>query len=127
VAKVPANKAKGFESKLREHKESIESTAQSLREQGRDSQPLDSADLADKAVLSYQREMHFNQSTQGHSHLALIEKALGRIADGTYGDCVSCGKAIGLKRLEAIPWTPRCIDCQERIERGEVDDSGRAA
>lgn len=42
-----------------------------------------------------------------------IHDALGRIEDGTYGKCAFCGKDIGEERLEAIPYTRLCIDCEE--------------
>ena len=124
---TPPNTIEMFEARLREQAQTLEQTALSLLAQGREVQPLVTADTADQAALSYEKEMLFSQSTQGRSDLLLVQKALARIADGTFGDCVTCGKPIGQKRLEAVPWTPRCIECQERIERGEIDDSGRAA
>lgn len=42
--------------------------------------------------------------------LALVEKALARIADGTYGSCTVCGNEIQSVRLEAIPAADRCIE-----------------
>ena len=50
-----------------------------------------------------------------------------RIDEGSYGECIHCGKTIGLKRLEALPWTPYCIDCREKIENGEIEDPVAAA
>jgi DnaK suppressor protein len=38
-----------------------------------------------------------------------------------------CAKTIGDKRLEALPSTPYCIECQEKIESGQIDDVVRAA
>jgi DnaK suppressor protein len=31
-----------------------------------------------------------------------------------------CAKVIGKKRLAALPWTPYCIDCQQKKEEGKV-------
>jgi RNA polymerase-binding transcription factor DksA len=45
------------------------------------------------------------------------EAALERIARGTYGVCVDCGKAIPRARLDAVPSTERCEADQERLER----------
>ena len=45
--------------------------------------------------------------------LQQIEAALGRIEDGDYGYCVSCGEAIARKRLTLNPTTPVCIDCAQ--------------
>lgn len=43
--------------------------------------------------------------------LAEIDRALARIADGTYGFCARCGKRITVPRLEARPTATLCIDC----------------
>jgi len=46
--------------------------------------------------------------------LADIDRALAKIADGTYGVCDSCGEAIPADRLEAMPATAQCIRCKTR-------------
>lgn len=46
-----------------------------------------------------------------------VEQALERIKRGTYGMCVNCGRPIGEKRLEAIPWAARDIACEEQWEQ----------
>jgi len=43
--------------------------------------------------------------------LETVEKALARIDDGSYGTCASCGEAIGLERLRALPQSQSCIAC----------------
>ena len=40
-----------------------------------------------------------------------IKNALQRIDDGSYGRCIQCQKSITLDRLNAIPYTPFCIQC----------------
>ncbi len=49
-----------------------------------------------------------------------IDKALQRIADGTYGYCEVCGQPIEEKRLEAIPWTTLCIKHAQEAEKYKV-------
>jgi DnaK suppressor protein len=49
--------------------------------------------------------------------LGQIEQALHRITTGTYGRCESCGRRISAARLNALPYTDRCIDCQRENER----------
>jgi len=46
-----------------------------------------------------------------------VEDALKRIEQGTYGKCVNCGRPIPEKRLEAIPWAARDIECEEQLEQ----------
>jgi DnaK suppressor protein len=50
-------------------------------------------------------------------HLIQIEAALARIADGSFGSCSSCGKAINPERLEALPWASDCITCHSKNRR----------
>ena len=46
--------------------------------------------------------------------VAQIDAALARIDDGTYGECVRCGHAIGRQRLRAIAEARLCIPCTSR-------------
>ena len=50
-------------------------------------------------------------------HLAEIDAALARLDEGTYGACSSCRREIAPERLEALPWTPLCIDCSRANRR----------
>jgi DnaK suppressor protein len=50
---------------------------------------------------------------QAQEAVAEIEKALGRLDDGTYGHCEGCGHAIPPERLEALPATRRCLQCAQ--------------
>jgi DnaK suppressor protein len=43
--------------------------------------------------------------------LAEVERALGKLGDGTYGPCEDCGRRIDPARLEAKPAARYCIDC----------------
>ena len=45
--------------------------------------------------------------------IEIIQAALERIENGTYGECSSCGETIGRPRLEAIPEATRCVNCAE--------------
>ena len=75
-------------------------------------------DLADKAYSAYSKELNFSLSDTERNLLMLIEEAFTRMKDGSYGTCTNCGVVIGEKRLNAVPWTPFCIDCQELQEKG---------
>jgi len=46
-----------------------------------------------------------------------IEAATARLATGGFGSCESCGAAIPLSRLRAVPWARHCLACQKREER----------
>ena len=75
-------------------------------------------DLADKAASAYSKELNFSLSDGERNLLMQIEEAFNRMKDGSYGTCTNCGTVIGEKRLQAVPWTPFCIDCQELQEKG---------
>jgi len=51
------------------------------------------------------------QGDSVRSELAEIDEALGRIDDGRYGTCLSCGGPLGLQRLRAIPEARYCLSC----------------
>ncbi len=119
--------ARQFEEKLKKQQADLQRAMISAVEQGRETSTDDTQDVADQAVASYQKELLFSQGTNGHVQLTLVRAALDRLAEGNFGECLNCGKTIGQKRLEALPWTPYCIDCQEKIEKGEIEDPGRAA
>jgi DnaK suppressor protein len=44
-----------------------------------------------------------------------VEAALRRMDDGSYGHCQQCGEPITEARLKALPYTPWCIDCAQKI------------
>ncbi len=75
-------------------------------------------DLADKAASAYSKELNFSLSDTERTLLMQIEEAFNRIKDDAFGKCSNCGNIIGEKRLQAVPWTPYCIDCQELQEKG---------
>lgn len=75
-------------------------------------------DLADKAASAYSKELNFSLSDGERNLLMLIDEAFNRVREETYGTCTNCGATIGEKRLQAVPWTPYCIDCQELQEKG---------
>lgn len=73
-------------------------------------------DLVDKAETSYTKEFLLSLSDGEREQLLFIDEALKRLEHGGFGICQICEKEIGGKRLKAIPWTPLCIDCQEKAE-----------
>jgi RNA polymerase-binding transcription factor len=79
------------------------------------SEPLN-PDSSEQAV-----EMEDDASLEGQGALvskeiASVKRALARIADGTYGECVRCGEYIDPARLDARPEAALCIDCARAAE-----------
>jgi RNA polymerase-binding transcription factor DksA len=72
---------------------------------------------ADQGTENYQREMASRFKTIETDTLRQIEDALRRIADGTYGICVSCGGAVPKARLEVVPHARFCMKCLKKRPR----------
>ena len=66
-------------------------------------------------VFEQQRDLALRDRSR--LELSRVEAALRSVDDGTYGTCTNCGNPIGAERLQAIPWTPTCIDCARKLER----------
>ena len=79
-------------------------------------------DPVDLAVRNYSKNVQLAVSENESKQLALIDEALLRIEDEEYGTCLNCDKEINPKRLAAIPWARFCLDCQELLEKGLLDE-----
>ncbi len=66
-------------------------------------------------VFTQQRDLALRDRSD--QQLVLVDEALARLDDGTFGTCVRCGQPIATERLEALPWAARCIDCQRLAPR----------
>ncbi len=74
------------------------------------------AEVREQAEANLLADTDIGQLQLELAELEGIEGALVRIADGSYGDCADCGKAIALRRLQAQPAARLCLQCQERHE-----------
>lgn len=116
--KTKANPFQQYEDALRQKQQQLVDSYQRDKAAG-NAQPDDGIqDLADKAASAYSKELNFSLSDGERNVLVLVEEAFARIKDGTYGTCTNCSAQINEKRLQAVPWTAFCIDCQELQEKG---------
>ena len=74
--------------------------------------------MADIGSDNFEQEFTLNLMQTEEGTLGAIEVALERIEDGVYGVCEECNSAIKKSRLNAIPYTPFCIDCASENEGG---------
>ena len=102
----------GLREQQRELQLSIEQAQQEIRAHT-DSRPS----IEDAAPDNSIKEEIFGRLSQYRSRLRLVEVALEGIRSGTFGTCADCGGAIETRRLQAVPWTSYCIQCQERLEK----------
>lgn len=73
---------------------------------------------ADDGTELFEREKDITLEQTLRDHLNLVEHALARIEEGTYGACERCGQPIGAERLDAIPETTLCLEHKAEAERG---------
>jgi DnaK suppressor protein len=107
-----------FRKSLQSQEDELERRLLTFQQQGRSVKLSEAKDQADQAAASEFKEITFAQNTQTQALLAGVKKALARIKDRTFGECLICGEDINLKRLEAVPWASHCLTCQEKIESG---------
>jgi DnaK suppressor protein len=83
-------------------------------------------DTVDAAVDTANDEINSQLAEIESRELEQIERALLRITKGVYGRCEFCGGKINEARLNALPYTNSCIDCQRENERNG-ENFGRGA
>jgi DnaK suppressor protein len=72
--------------------------------------------MAELGSDNFEQEFTISLMESDEGMLGLIESALERVSDGSFGQCQQCDGAIAKARLNAIPYTPLCIKCAEAQE-----------
>ncbi len=116
-------KLEAFKKRLETRQQELRRNVSRTQQDGRSSDEDSAQDIADKAASSYNKEFLFHQSNAERQLLQMVENALARIQEGSFGQCISCGQEINPKRLEAVPWTRHCIACQEKLEQGKLEET----
>jgi DnaK suppressor protein len=84
-----------------------------------------SADQMDEIQYATERDLAIRNVDRESTLLRQVKAALRRVESGGFGICLDCEEAISPKRLVAVPWASRCIQCQEVLDRegpGTEDD-----
>ncbi len=79
-------------------------------------------DPVDLAVRNYSKNVMLAVSENDSRQVVLINEALQRIAEDEFGVCQNCENDINPKRLDAVPWARYCLNCQELVEQGLLDE-----
>ena len=79
-------------------------------------------DPVDLAVRNYSKNVMLAVSENESKQLLMINEALDRLQDDEYGLCQNCEKEINPKRLDAVPWARYCLNCQELLEQGLLEE-----
>ena len=74
-------------------------------------------DQADAGPKNFEREPEMSIANNARDMLTQTERALARLAAGTYGVCESCGEPVGKYRLQAFPRATLCMSCKQKQER----------
>jgi DnaK suppressor protein len=86
-----------------------------------------SADEMDEIQDASERDLAIRNVDRESKLLRDVKAALRRIPDGSFGTCIDCESAISPKRLVAVPWAPRCIQCQDAFDQDEPQGTGYAS
>lgn len=106
-----------LEREVAELRAEIEEKDSELAEQLSDAVSGAGDDVTDTSAKAYQREHDLALAYNTRESLVQSERAIERINAGTYGECESCGQAIGKARLQAFPRATQCLGCKQREER----------
>jgi len=82
-------------------------------------------DLEDDSFATLMVDVNLAEIDRDLEELRLIDRAMARLGDGSYGHCESCGSPIELARLRAAPFASRCFECQSAFERTHFQNIGR--
>src|SRR5689334_2791252 len=85
--------------------------------EGKEGAPDEGMDTYDLASDARDREINLILTDRDRDKLQAIDDALARIDDGSYGVCESCESDVAEGRLEALPFTRLCINCQAEREK----------
>jgi RNA polymerase-binding protein DksA len=77
-------------------------------------------DRKDQAELEQTSALAETEEQRDWTEASAVERALQRVDDGRYGDCLGCGEPIPLKRLLVQPAAELCIECQQALERKDT-------
>lgn len=91
--------------------------AKEEREEGPGAQGPLVEDIGEEGEQRYRSGMEHVELLRDQEELTDIAAARERIAAGTYGECVDCGKDIAVERLHAQPTAMRCVICQGAYEK----------
>jgi len=95
----------------------LDDAAEALDVKRRDGADATGDDQADAGTATFEREHEMSLANNSRDLLVQTERALARLADGTYGVCEVCGTPIAKARLQAFPRATLCVTCKQREER----------
>jgi DnaK suppressor protein len=113
-----------FKQRLLDKQRELEGQIARLEDEARDSGEEEVRDPTDDATSSQGASQALQEESLASQTLVLVQDALKRIDDGTYGNCIACGRKIEAARLEAVPWAAYCLDDQAKQEKASHAPQG---
>jgi DnaK suppressor protein len=119
-----AEQVQKYKQQLLDLRESLVGQLNSAQKQSfEDFAPDEVQDPVDLAVLDREQTIMLSISESERDLLEMIDEALQRIElGGSYGICQNCKQEIAEMRLDAVPYARYCMNCQEKLERGALDE-----
>lgn len=99
-----------YEQQLLKLKHDYETRLQNTQRHLEREEPV-SQDFAEQATELENEEVVERLDEEAKQELALVNRALAKIENGTFGACEDCGNPISGERLNALPHAPLCIKC----------------
>ena len=110
---------------LNKFKQILEAKQSELEQSVRDRDGIvieKSPDALDEVQHAAERELAIRNLDRESNLLRNVRGALRRLEEGSFGVCLHCEEEINPKRLNAVPWTPYCITCQELADKNRDEN-----
>ncbi len=113
------NELSEFRDRLQEKLETLVGDLRSMESQAFKAGDQDASanHMADFGSDNYEQDFTLGLIENDETVVKQINEALVRMNQGTYGVCLECGNPIPNARLEVLPWTPCCVNCQTKLEK----------
>ena len=108
---------KHFKQRLLDKERELVSEINHFETAARDAREAEVEDPIDVATSAESKASSFQEGSLRWQMLTQVREALRRIEDGSFGQCMECGREIEPARLEAIPWTPYCREDQDKLDQ----------
>src|ERR1700722_13747778 len=106
-----------FKKRLVDKERELQAEIASLEADARGSGEAEVRDSIDDATSAQGASESLQEESFASQTLIQVQDALKRIANGTYGKCIACGRQIEAARLEAVPWAEYCLEDQEKQDK----------
>jgi len=116
---MEARKAKEIRKQLSDDYRDLINSIRRGRFADQDMKAESTKDEGDLASFSHDRDLADNLNERVFARLRTVRQAIHSLNSRQYGECLSCGETISEKRLAAVRWATKCLQCQESTEANQ--------